>query len=74
MNVWKVFESLLPRQQIVIGEVVTVNVNQTCEVALLSGEHVTVKGAGTVGVNYLIKDGVIINEMPDIPSYNVDIS
>ena len=74
MNIWKQFEQLLPKQQIIIGKIISVNeIDKTSVIQLLSGETISVKGSGEIGTNYLIKDGTISNEMPDISSYDVTI-
>lgn len=74
-NLWKSFESLLPKQKYIIGTVSSVNsTTKTSVVSLLSGESITVKGTSvSVGNTCLIMDGRIIEEIPSLSSYNVTI-
>lgn len=65
MNIWTTFESLLPKQELVIGTITAVNSSlKTVTLELISGESMIVKGTGNVGSLYLAKDGVITTELP----------
>ena len=74
MNIWKTFEALLPRQEIIIGRIVSVDsANNTAIVSLLSTQQIVVKGTGEVGLLYLITKGIISTEMPDLTEYNITV-
>jgi len=74
-NVWSQFEKLLPKQKQFIGKVTAIDSTaKTSTIQLLSGESVSVKGVGSIGLTYLVKDGVILNEMPELTMYEVTLS
>ena len=74
-NLWKSFESLLPKQRYLIGIVDSVDETfMVTTVILLSGESLTVKGTNvSAGNSCLIKDGVIIQEIPNLSPTNITI-
>ena len=73
-NIWNQFKNLLPKKKQMIGTVDSVNsANKTCAVILLNGNTIIVGGSGSVGTRYLIEDGVIKEELPDLPVFNKTI-
>jgi len=74
-NIWTQFQGLLPKSKQLIGTITSVDeAAKTCTIELLSGNSIVVKGTGTVDNKYLIKDGVIVSEMPALTVYNETIS
>jgi len=70
-NLWKQFESLLPRSKQVIGQLIANNGDGfTCTVRLLSGTNITVTGSGDVDTMYLVVNGVLDRAMDNKIVYN----
>jgi len=74
-NLWKTFETLLPKRRYYIGTVTFINEGlKLSTVSLLSGQSLTVKGTSVgVGQKCLIQDGIIIQEVPTLDAFNVTI-
>lgn len=74
-NLWKSFEDLLPKRKFIIGEVYYIDsIKMVSIVTLLSGQQITVKGTEvSVGQRCLIQDGVVIQQLPSLPLFNVTI-
>ena len=73
-NIWRKFESMLPRSKQVIGKLVSNNGDgYTCVIELLSGNNITVIGSGDVDVLYLVVNGVLDRAMENKITYNVII-
>jgi len=75
-NIWKKFSDLLPKKQLVIGTVVSIdNTNKVSVVALSDTTQVTVLGTSViVGNKCFIEDGKITSEAPNIPIVSVEIN
>jgi len=70
-NLWKQFESLLPRSKQVIGKLISNNGDGfTCTIQLLSGNNITVIGSGDVNTTYLVVNGVLDRAMENKTIFN----
>ena len=73
-NPWKQFQSLLPKVSRTIGTVFQLNDNGTSTVTLRNGGTLTVKDQGVnAGHQVLIERGEIVQEVPALPVYSVQV-
>lgn len=71
-NVWKQFESLLDKESLQIATLLSTD-GQRSTVELLSGDNLRVSGTGTVGGKVYIKGQQIVEEAPNLPTYNMTL-
>jgi len=73
-NPYADFLELLPSKKQYIGRVVSVDLTlKTSYVSILGGGGLTVAGVGTVDAKYLIDNGTLLQELPELPVFNVTI-
>ena len=74
INPWKQFKGLLPKASRIIGTVDTHNSNGTSTIILRNGLTMTAKGQSvSTGKKVLIESGEVVREVPDLPSYDVQV-
>ncbi len=74
VNIWSKFHSLLPKKKHIVGTILTYySDTKMSKVKLLSNDEIYVKGVGDVGKVYLIEDGEIKREMPNLTVFNETI-
>lgn len=69
-NSWTLFKKLVPTNDLLVGKVVKVG-GGFSSVLLHTGGVISVKGVGTVGTNYFVRDKAFISEAPNKPVLSV---
>lgn len=74
MNLWRRFQTLLPSDPLLVGEVVSHNADGTSTLQAPDGAYLRVRGQGvTVGLMAFVRGGRIEGEAPNLPDYEVDV-
>lgn len=67
MNLWRDFEGLLPRDPLLVAQVVALNADGTSTVQFINGSQLRVRGQGVaVGDYAFIRGGEIRGEAPAV--------
>jgi hypothetical protein len=72
MNLYRQLLNLIPLGQVDVGEVTAVS-SDGVFMLLQSGHTLRVRGTGTVGENYYIKNGVIEGQAPNLSGTDIEI-
>lgn len=73
MNIWRRFQALAnPPSLVAVGVVVDADFGE-CTVAYPGGSQQRVKGAGTVGQAYFIRDGRMDGEAPTLAATVIEV-
>ncbi len=74
-NIWKQFEDLLPKRKQFIGKVSGINTtDKTCTVDLVGGGSFIAKGSDvTAGKFYIIDNGEVLREVPELTIYSITV-
>lgn len=67
-NIWREFEKLLPKQEMYIGTVDSVDTSKGISyITLISGQETIVQGTSvSAGNNCSVKNGIIVSEAPTL--------
>ncbi|GAA4648188.1 hypothetical protein GCM10023116_04540 [Kistimonas scapharcae] len=70
-NIWKQFETLLPKQSRTIATIISNNANGTSTAQLRNGTEIILSGESVQPGKKVITNGSEVSyEVPDIPVYN----
>lgn len=73
-NVWKRFQSLLPDDPLLVGEVAAHNADGTSTVTLPDGTTLRVRGQQVaVALNAFVRSGDVLGEAPALPIVMIEI-
>jgi len=73
MNLWRRFQQLAsPPSLVTVGTVVDADFGE-CTVEFPGGSRLRVKGAGTVGQPYFIRDGRLDGEAPSLMALEIEV-
>lgn len=71
-NLYKLFESLLPNQPLLVGTVISVQTGQ-CIIELPGGGRVTGRGNANIGQKVFVRDGVIEGQAPNLTVQVIEV-
>ena len=72
MNLAKLFEQVLPKRPLHVGEVVATD-GAICSVQLPGGGRLSARGQAEVGQKVFVRDGAIEGLAPDLPIVHIDV-
>lgn len=72
-NLWKQFADLLPDSPLLLGSVVSRNLDGSATIALLDGGTLRATGEASVGQRVLVRAGRIEEHAPDLPEIRIEI-
>ena len=72
-NIYRQLLDLLPQSPLLVGFIAAVHADGTATITMPGGGQMRVRGAGTVGTQVFVKDGVIESEAPDLPFAVIEV-
>lgn len=71
-NIYRQFLELIPTRKQYIGKILSVNSElKMSSVELIDGRVTSVTGEGSVGQTYLISNGRLVQQLPELSVHNV---